>query len=32
MKMNKKIFSLLLLFFINNGCNYDKEKEQKKEF
>ena len=32
MKMNKKILSLLLLFFINNGCNYDKEKEQKKEF
>ena len=32
MKMNKKIFSLLLLFFINNGCNYNKEKEQKKEF
>ena len=32
MKMNKKIFFLLLLFFINNGCNYNKEKEQKKEF
>ena len=29
MKMNKKILSLLLLFFISNGCNYDKEKEQK---
>ena len=31
MKMNKKILSLLLLFFISNGCNYDKEKEQKIE-
>ena len=29
MKMTKKILSLLLLFFISNGCNYDKEKEQK---
>lgn len=32
MKMNKKILSLLLLFFISNGCNYDKKKEQKIEF
>ncbi|MFL2630111.1 MAG: efflux RND transporter periplasmic adaptor subunit [Flavobacteriaceae bacterium] len=30
--MNKKILSLLLLFFISNGCNYDKKKEQKIEF
>ena len=29
MKMTKKILSLLLLFFISNGCNYDKENEQK---
>ena len=32
MKMNKKILSLLLLFFISNGCTYDKKKEQKIEF
>jgi len=32
MKMNKKILSLLLLFFISNGCNYNKKKEQKIEF